>query len=288
MSEPVWQRVGDALGSAVRRSAAVGGGDINEAFRVELADGRRVFVKLNRSCPEGMFEAEAAGLRWLAEANAIRLPRVFAVSSTGDRLGFLVLEHIDVGRQLAEHDELLGHRLAALHRFGAPVFGWNQPNYIGRLPQKNEPRPTWAEFYVTRRLGPMLMRAERAGFVTASLRRRFEVLFSRMPELVGGEEVPSRLHGDLWGGNAMCDATGSPVVFDPAVYGGDREMDLAMMRLFGGFSPSTFGAYSESYPLRPGFEERVPLCQLYPLLVHVVLFGAGYLGSLERALARYA
>src|SRR5204862_1227715 len=139
--------------------------------------------------------------------------------------------------------------------------------------QSNAPAATWSDFYQRRRLEPQVRRAAEAGLVGPALRRAFDRLFTRLPELVGPAEPPARLHGDLWGGNAMADEQGAPVIFDPAVYGGHREVDLAMMRLFGGFGRRVFDAYAEVYPLAPGHEERVALYQLYPLLVHVNLFG---------------
>ncbi len=287
MEDSPWQEIGELLGSSVRHRSAVGGGDINEAYRADLADGRRVFVKVNRRCPDGMFQAEAKGLRWLAEANAVRVPMVLAHSQPSASSGFLVLEHVESGRPAAAYDEMLGHQLANLHRFGAPSVGLDHPNYIGTLPQSNEPKQSWHQFFAEQRLVPMLERAARAGLVNGGLRRRFDRLLAALEGLLGGEEAPSRLHGDLWGGNAMCDASGHPVLVDPAVYGGDREVDLAMMRLFGGFSARTLAAYAEAYPLRPGHGDRISLYQLYPLLVHVNLFGSGYLGSVDSALSRY-
>src|SRR6185369_76069 len=163
-------------------------------------------------------------------------------------------------------------------------------NFIGRLPQMNaqldDPRAGWAAFYRQRRLEPQLRRAADRGLASARMRRGFDRLFATLETLVGPDEVPARLHGDLWGGNLMCDAAGAPCLIDPAVYGGHREIDLAMMRLFGGFGPRVFAAYDEAWPLADGHEARVDLYQLYPLMVHVNLFGGGYGASVESALAR--
>lgn len=287
VADALWRSLATALGSPVRASRAVGGGDINEAYRVTLEDGRIVFVKLNRRSLPGMFAAEARGLEWLAEARALRVPKVLAQSSPQDAPSYLALEYIDPGRSGTGYDEALGRGLAELHRYGAPCFGLDHSNYIGSLPQPNRPRPTWAEFYVEERLRPMVERARAKGVLVRETCRRFERLFASIEERIGEEEPPARLHGDLWGGNAMCDGKGRPVVIDPAAYGGDREIDLAMMRLFGGFTESTFDAYREAFPLRPGAAERVSLYQLYPLLVHVNLFGGSYVGSVDRALRAY-
>jgi fructosamine-3-kinase len=199
---------------------------------------------------------------------------------------FLVLERIDAARPRADYDELLGRGLAALHAFGAPVFGLDHDNFIGRLPQVNATLPTWAEFYRARRLEPQLRMAVDRGRASPVMQEAFAHLLPRLEELVGPPETPARLHGDLWGGNAMVDEQGRPCLIDPAVYGGHREVDLAMMRLFGGFGPRVFAAYQEAFPLAPGHQDRMPLYQLYFLLVHVNLFGGAYVIQVEQALAQ--
>lgn len=285
MERPLASSLAHALGAEVRRARSVGGGDINDAWAVELADGRSVFVKSNARADRTMFAREADGLRWLAEPRALRVPEVLGVSSGADGASpWLALELVERGSPSREHDERLGRGLALLHRAGAPSFGLDHDNFIGRLPQSNAPCATWPELYRKRRLEAQLERATGAGLVSARMRRGFDVLFGKLDTLVGPPEPPSRLHGDLWGGNAFADAGGAPVLIDPAVYGGHREVDLAMMRLFGGFSERVFAAYREAWPLADGHEERVPLYQLYPLLVHVNLFGSGYVGAVERAL----
>jgi fructosamine-3-kinase len=279
--DPVLPAVEAALGSAVVTWEGVSGGDINEAHEARLADGRWIFVKSNREAPAGMFAAEARGLDWLGQARALRVPVVLAQGPD-----FLVLELIRPGRRKPDFDELLGRGLAALHRAGAPNFGLDHDNFIGRLAQANQPLPTWAEFYRERRLLPQLRLAVDGQRASVAMRREFERLLSRLAEFVGPPEPPARLHGDLWGGNALVDEQGLPCLIDPAVHGGHREIDLAMMRLFGGFGPRVFAAYDEAFPLPPGHEARVPLYQLYFLMVHVNLFGGSYVASVEHALAR--
>jgi fructosamine-3-kinase len=273
--------VESALGCRVLAWDGVSGGDINAAHAARLDDGRTVFVKSNTDAPAGMFATEARGLAWLAEARALRIPRVLAQGP-----GFLVLEHLASGPRRRDHDELLGRGLAALHRAGAPSFGLDHDNFIGRLPQANAPLGTWAAFYRERRLVPQLRLAVDAGRASPAVRRGFDRLLPQLETVVGPAEPPARLHGDLWGGNAMPDGDGRPCLIDPAVYGGHREVDLAMMRLFGGFSARVFAAYEEAFPLPPDSEARVPLYQLYFLMVHVNLFGGSYVGSVERALER--
>lgn len=283
MTPAVSRAVEAALGASCKRASPVSGGDINDAFRASLADGRTVFVKTNDRADPSMFPAEARGLDWLCEAGALRVPRVLAVSR-GDSPAFLVLEYLESGRRVSDFDERLGRGLAALHHFGAPSFGLEHDNFIGRLPQDNTSAPNWAEFYRDRRLLPQLERAAERGLAPTELRRGFEQLFAKLGDRVGPPEPPARLHGDLWGGNLHVDERGEPCLIDPAAYGGHREVDLAMMRLFGGFSQATFSAYAEAFPLADGHEERVALYQLYPLMVHVNLFGGSYVGSVQRAL----
>lgn len=271
----------------VRSAERLSGGDINDAFAVTLADGRSVFVKTNDRSPPGMFDAEARGLAWLAEARALRLPEVLGVGGAGEP-PYLALELLTPGRRRARFDEELGQGLAALHRFGAARFGLDHDNFIGSLPQSNRSADTWLDFFQSERLEPELALAVDSGRADAGLRRGFERLFRRLPELIAPAEPPSRLHGDLWAGNLHVDGAGAPTLIDPAAYAGHREMDLAMMRLFGGYSERTFAAYAEAFPLAPGAEERVGLHQLYPLMVHVNLFGGGYARQVQGILDRYA
>lgn len=278
MREVLRRELGRALGSSVTRVTAISGGDINEAHAVELSDGRRVFVKHDAACPIGMFEAEAEGLGWLGETRTLPVPEVLAVGAD-----YLVLELIEPGRRGQGFDEELGRGLAALHSAGAPAFGHARHNFIGRLPQDNSREPDWPSFYRERRLRPMVERARE--LLGRELCSAFERLFASLEERVGPAEAPARLHGDLWGGNLHATASGAPCLIDPAVYAGHREMDLAMMKLFGGFGPRVFAAYEEAFPLEPGFAERAALYQLYPLLVHVNLFGRGYVGAVRDALA---
>jgi len=279
--DPLISAVEAALAGKVVSWGSVSGGDINAAFEARLRDGRVVFVKSNADAPTGMFEAEARGLAWLAEARALRVPSVL-----GKGPDFLVLEHLQPGTRRPDYEEQLGRGLATLHRTGAPSFGLDHDNFIGRLPQTNAPLATWADFYRERRLLPQLHLAIEDRRASPTMRRGFDWLLPRLEELVGPAEPPARLHGDLWGGNALADGKGAPCLIDPAVHGGHREVDLAMMRLFGGFGSRVFAAYEEAFPLPPDSEARIPLYQLYFLMVHVNLFGGSYLASVESALRK--
>jgi fructosamine-3-kinase len=278
----------EGLGERVVGQSALGGGDINQAYQVQLQSGRAVFVKSNPTADPMMFPTEARGLRWLEQAAALRVPKVLAVSSgAANAPAFLALEYLRPAARRRNYDEELGCGLARLHRHGAAQFGLDHDNFIGRLPQPNAPTETWEEFYRERRLGDQLRIAAAQGRATSRMQRGFAQLFAKLGSLLGPPEPPARLHGDLWGGNLHVDDDGGPCVIDPAVYAGHREIDLSMMQLFGGFGPRVFGAYQEEYPLTPGHQERVPLYQLYPLMVHVNHFGGSYGASVERVLSRY-
>ena len=278
--------IADRLGTEVLKVASVSGGCINEAWRCELSDGRTLFVKSNQSDLPRLFETEAAGLRWLAEAKALRVPQVIDHSDEAGE-SFLALEFIAPSSRSAHFDEALGRGLALLHAFGAPSFGLEHPNYLATLHQENSPATSWSDFYLERRLLPLVRLAVDTGRVARGWQGRFEPLFGKMPELCGPEEEPARLHGDLWSGNVHSDESGAPVLIDPAVYGGHREIDLAMLSLFGAPGPRFYDAYEEAYPLSPGHRERTSLYQLYPLLAHVNLFGGHYVRQTEAALSQY-
>lgn len=281
MTAAIAARVARALGAEAATWRVLAGGDVNRAMLVVLADGRELFVKHRDPAPPGMFAAEAAGLRWLAGPGAVRIPGVAA--STDD---WLAMEWIPRGRPAPDHDERLGRGLAAIHLAGSPVFGrpGGGPGFIGPLAVPDDPLPDWPTFLGRHRLMPLAQAAHAAGALTAADVAEVESLCARLQERCGPPEPPARLHGDLWAGNAFPDAGGAPVLVDPAAHGGHREVDLAMMRLFGGFSERVFDAYAEAHPLAEGHAERVGLHQLTPLLVHAALFGGGYAGSVRRIL----
>lgn len=275
---------GAALGCEVVGGREVGGGCINAAWRLELADGRAAFVKTAADVPQGAYAAEAAGLRWLAEPGAMGVPAVLAVADEpGDAVRLLALEWIEPGRLDAHGEEELGRGLAALHAAGADAFGGDSPLWLGPLELANGPTDDWADLYAEHRLLPVARRAADAGALPDGALAKVERVCERLRELAGPPEPPARLHGDLWSGNVMADTAGRPHLIDPAAHGGHREVDLAMLRLFGGPGERCFAAYGEAFPLAPGHERRVPLWQLFPLLVHAALFGGGYGASAESA-----
>ncbi len=271
-------------GHGVVHAEAMVGGDTSSVFVVDLESNQRVFLKVGKRNHGAVLKEEAWGLRWLREAQAIRLPECLEQGESTEGTPFLILEYVTSGQAGAGFDDTLGRALADLHRAGAPGWGLFRNNFIGPLPQDNQPGPDWATFYRERRLEPLLRKAVDRGLVDVGTKRQMFRLFQVLEQRVGPPEPPSRLHGDLWGGNLMVDEEGEPCLVDPCVYGGHREMDLAMMQLFGGFGQRVFTAYHEAHPLRQDWQARVPLYQLYPILVHVNLFGGSYVRSLSRAL----
>jgi fructosamine-3-kinase len=238
-----------------------------------------------------MFEAEAAGLALLAAAQAVRVPAVVAHGTAlpGVAPAYIAMEWIDRGREQRSAGETLGRQLAELHRMTAPAYGLDHGNYCGATPQDNRTLPMWVEFYGVRRLGFQMELAGRQGLLPKERRRRLEHLIGNLSRWIDESACrPSLLHGDLWGGNWLVDAAGQPVLIDPAVYYGDREAELAMCRLFGGFPADFLAAYDESWPPAPGRDERIPLYQLYHLLNHLNLFGEGYGGQVDSVLRRNA
>jgi fructosamine-3-kinase len=267
----------------------IGGGDINEAYRVTLADGRDAFVKTRAETIPGEYVAEAAGLRWLADPGLLRTPQVLLVDER-----YLALEWVDPGALSVAGAEELGRALAGTHLAGAEHFGAppGAPGDTGfgslRLP--NEPSADWPDFYAQRRLLPLVRIARDRGALSESGARAVESVCERIAELCGPPEPPSRLHGDLWTGNVFAGADGRGWLIDPSCYGGHREVDLAMLRLFGGRTGTEqmiFDAYEETAPLAAGAADRVELYQLAPLLVHAALFGGSYGAAAERAARRY-
>lgn len=260
----------------VARESA-GGGCINQPF--VLAEGaRRYFIKTNHAALAWMFEAEADGLDELLNSQSLRVPRPICHGTAG-ATAYLALEYLDLGGHGDSFE--MGRQLAAMHRHTAAQFGWKRNNTIGSTPQSNPWTESWPEFFGTHRLGFQLDLAARNG-LGAKLQKPGEALLARLVDFFQDyQPVPSLLHGDLWGGNAAFTRSGEPVVFDPAVYYGDREADLAMTELFGGFSADFYAAYREAWPLDAGYSIRKTLYNLYHILNHANLFGGGYANQAE-------
>lgn len=271
---------GQAFEIAGRRT--LGGGDINQAELWLGRDGRRYFVKLNRADRLPMFEAEADGLRELARSGAIRVPVPVCSGSEREHAG-LVLEYLEMDRHGDAAD--LGRRLASLHRTTAERYGWWRDNTIGATTQTNAWLDDWPTFVRERRLGYQLRLAARKGAPKRLIASGERLLDHLDAFFAGYRPAASLLHGDLWGGNYGY-AQGAPVLFDPAVYYGDREADLAMTELFGGFPAAFYAAYQEIWPLDPGYATRKHLYNLYHVINHFNLFGGGYASQAEQMIER--
>ena len=264
----------------VNQLTTVSGGCINEAYCI--ADGnQRFFIKINSTDTLPMFEAEAAGLKEIFNSRTLRVPTPICWGKN-DRHAWLVLEYLDMNHSSRRDAVALGSGLAAMHRICAEQFGWQCNNTIGATPQINSNSSNWIQFWRTNRLGYQLQLANNNGY-TGKLQKLGEQLMNQMDTFFT-EVTPaaSLLHGDLWSGNYGFDATGQPVLFDPAVYYGDRETDIAMTELFGGFPTAFYAAYREVYPLVSGYETRKTLYNLYHILNHLNLFGGSYLRQAEQ------
>jgi fructosamine-3-kinase len=281
----VAKRAEELLGSSVVSTAPIAGGDVATATRLRLSSGQTALMKTVAHAPAGFFEAEAAGLRWLAEvAGGVPVPDVLAASAD-----CVILAWVEpTPKHQPEAATGFGQALAATHRAGASTYGASQDGFIGRLPLPNKACPTWPEFYAVRRVLPYLKLARDRGAVTEGEAATIESVIGRLDGLIP-DEPPARLHGDLWNGNCLWGLDGSVHVIDPAAYGGHREVDLAMLHLFGlPHLPRVMQAYHEATPLADGWEDRLPLHQLFPLLVHACMFGGGYGARAATVAARFA
>ncbi|GAB3652206.1 fructosamine kinase family protein [Nocardioides korecus] len=278
------ERVEQLLGRAVVATTPVAGGDICTATRLRLSDGTSALAKTRPGAPAGFFEAEARGLRWLADPGVAEVARVLAVEPD-----CLVLEWVEPSRPTPEVAAGLGRSLARLHAAGAPAFGAEEDGFVGSLPLPNRvssTRITWPEFYAVRRVLPYLKLARDRERMDARDARTVEALVGRLTAVAGPEEPPARLHGDLWSGNVVW-AADRAVLIDPAAHGGHRETDLALLALFGApHLPRVLEAYADVAPLADGWRERQPLHQVFPLLVHAAMFGGGYGRRAAEAAAR--
>lgn len=267
-------------------SSGISGGCINDAAHIVTTVGE-YFVKWNNADKyPGMFEAEAKGLRMLAETHTVKVPKVVGQGqAAGD--DFLVLEYIEPGSRGNDFWNSFGTGMAKLHKHTSGQFGLDHDNYIGSLVQQNKQHDNWVDFFTEERLQPQLelaLKSKRAG---KELETAMQRLYPRLND-VFPTEPPSLLHGDLWSGNYLTAAGGNAVIIDPAVCYGHRYMDLGMSKLFGGFSQEFYHFYNQHYPLEDNWQQGIDVANLYPLLVHVNLFGGGYLGSVMRILAGFS
>lgn len=274
--------------SGIADTSPIGGGCINDAFRVLLQNDRQLFVKKNRLSLLDMFEKEAAGLEHLSGASdRFTIPETIGIVQDADANdAYLVLDFVEEARPSGSFDENFGRALAGLHRNSAQKFGLDYDNYIGRLPQKNSWRNDWPTFFIECRIAPQFAMARDNGYFSGSVHSSLDRLYSRVSDLFP-DEPPALLHGDLWGGNYMCDRNNRPVLIDPAVFYGHREAELSFTQLFGSFGRKFYEGYQQEWPLEPGFPERKDIYNLYPLLVHVNLFGGSYVSQAESVIRRF-
>lgn len=288
-AESIWKAVSEAIGASlgeevsVRSTRPVAGGCINEAQALETTSGTRYFVKFNRSDAIAQFVVEAEALAEIAATGTVRAPRPVC-HGIAEGQSFLALEYIEMGRGSKEAEAELGRRLAAMHGVTRERFGWRRDNFIGSTPQVNTPlSDDWVAFYRDCRLAPLFRLARCQGCAVRGEDQLLEGIGAFFEDY---QPAPSLLHGDLWGGNAGYTPSGEPVIYDPAVYWGDRETDLAFTEMFGGFGDSFYDAYQEAWPLDADSRHRTELYNLYHLLNHAILFGGGYASQAQSTVGR--
>lgn len=263
----------------------VGGGCINDCYKLITSEGN-FFLKLNEADAfTGMFDAEANGLKLLADTHTLKVPEILDCGLVNNT-AYLLMEFIETGSAHGRTMQHFAEGLAAMHRHTATQFGLDHNNYIGSLLQNNHQMFSWPAFFIEMRLVPQIKLAREERLLPPDMVRNFDTLFAKMDDLFPNES-PALLHGDLWSGNYLINRMGQVYLVDPAVYYGHREMDIAMSRLFGGFSLEFYEVYNHHYPLAGGWQQRVELCNLYPLLVHVNLFGGSYVSQVKTCLEKF-
>lgn len=277
---PILQQLEGTHNISISNSSSVSGGCINSCFKIDT-NSESYFLKWNIAdrYPK-MFESEAVGLDMLSINSSFTIPKVLFCGEA-NKYSWLLMEYIERGISKKEYWSELGEKLAQMHRVTDTAFGLDHHNYIGSLHQSNTQYSSWTDFFIDQRISPQLKLAIDAGKIDNTNLSKFDKLFKKLANLFP-VEPPALLHGDLWSGNLQPDTNGKPCLFDPAVYYGHREMELAFTQLFGGFDQQFYEIYNETYPLSPGFDQRVNIYNLYPLLVHVNLFGGGYVNQVKQ------
>ena len=270
---------------SIKETQFKSGGCINNALKLETTEGN-FFLKWQKGIPDDMFQKEAEGLKLLADAGKMKIPEVIAYGKIEGKY-YLLMENIDSASSSASFWRDFGEDLAKMHlQNNAGSYGLDHDNYIGKLAQPKETLDSWIDFFIKNRLEFQLQLAIQNGLVSTDFAFKYRSFYQKLPDLLPVDK-PALLHGDLWSGNVMVGSNGKVCLIDPAVYYGHREIELAFTQLFGGFDHDFYSAYHSVYPLEPGFDERVDIYNMYPLMVHVNLFGASYLSGVERVLRRY-
>ncbi len=261
------------------------GGSINQSYLIQT-ENKKFFCKTNSlSQFPSLFAGEVSGLQILRETKVFRIPELIYSGGKGDTQ-ILVLEFISPGIRTENFWKLFGEKLAMLHSVHSMECGLEEDNYMGSLPQSNRKSESWTSFFLEERIRPQVDLAARSGFLQAPHLLQFEKLYKALPEIFPDDKI-SLLHGDLWSGNFLCDEFDSPVLIDPALYFGSRHMDLAMTTLFGGFDPAFYDSYRYYFQFPANYREIWELCNLYPLLVHLNLFGSSYLKAITSTISRF-
>jgi len=276
------KELSENLNVHIRSHKPLSGGDINAVYLLDSEKGKWVLKVNDAQRFPGMFEKEARGLRELRKPQVIDVPEVVKVGEFNNS-SYLILEHKASGKKKTDFWQNFGRQLAKLHQKSAPRFSFTEDNYIGSLPQYNNPEDNATDFYINQRLKPQFELAAENGYEFTEIDRFYDKISRLIPQ-----EKPALVHGDLWSGNFLVNAAGSPCLIDPATSFAPREMDLAIMHLFCGFDPALFKAYTTEFPLAEGWQDRIKLWQLYYVLVHVNLFGGGYYASAKNIISRYS
>jgi len=279
--------IADKLDYKISSVSRVSGGSINEAAKLDIEEVGPAFLKWNRTADPDMFEKEVSGLNLLRDAETgLRVPEVLLQGTVNGSTGYLLLEYIEDGRPGNRSAQDFGEQLASLHDHRGESFGLDEDNYIGRLPQSNNRHSDWINFFIDERMEPQLQMAMKSGKFGSAITGAFNNMYRKLDEIFP-KDRPSLLHGDLWGGNFFYDTEGTAVIYDPAVYYGHREIELAFTHLFGGFSSAFYETYDKVLPLEPGFKQRKDIYNLYPLLVHTNLFGGSYARQVEGIVTQF-
>ncbi len=288
LSQDITNRLATQFGTKFEISSfqSLGGGSINQAARIESKQGD-FFIKWNSAAkfPE-MFQKESDSLKILTKTDTIRIPKVIMANEEGEE-SFLFLEYIEQGNKSSNFWQDFAYALAQLHRNTQSQYGLTFDNYIGSLPQSNQMYAQWNDFFVEERLHPQIKMARDSSLLDKSIILQFEKLFNRLDSIFPVEK-PALLHGDLWSGNFMVDKHGNACIFDPAIYFGNRIMDIGMTQMFGGFAPEFYQLYNEAFPMENNWKEQLDIANLYPNLVHLNLFGYSYLSGIKVALSRFS
>lgn len=274
-------------GQSITATSRASGGSINQAALIELEQAGTCFLKWNTTADPDLFVKEVKGLDLLRSAGTdLVVPEVIDQGTYGQNIGYLLLEYMEEGSAGPNSAQEFGRQLAAQHQVQNERYGLDHDNYIGKLPQSNAWHDYWVDFFIEERMEPQLKMALNAGKLSSGIRTSFKKMYQELPDIFP-DEPPSLLHGDLWGGNYFFNAEGKATIYDPAVYFGHREIEMAFTRMFGGFSSGFYSAYNDVWPLKSGFNSRKDIYNLYPLLVHTNLFGGHYGRQVESIVRRF-